>query len=318
MKTNVILSRLLSNWSVKILSVAAAVVLYLFYRIGSLDERYFSVPIALHVNADFVATDISSRSARINLRGAEDEIFLIFEDDVEAYVDVSDHQSEGLFKSPVLIRKKGSAETAEVEIKVDPLRATVTLERKVTKELEVKPEINGYPATGFELVQYLITPNIVEIVGPRTRVDAIIELQTTEIDLTGKTEDFTIMLPIAIADEMIDIVGSANVEVHGIVREAIVHRTFEVVNIQYVNLPSSLEQRGAPETGTLRLTGPQLVIESLRLGELRLVVDCGGIQQSGAYEVNVEPRIPRRVTVESYEPSVVNLQIHDVEAETAQ
>ena len=302
----------------KILSVAAAVVLYLFYRIGSLDERYFSVPIALHVNTDFVATDLSTRSARINLRGAEDEIFLIFEDDVEAYVDVSDHQSEGLFKSPVLIRKKGSAETAEVEIKVDPLQATVTLERKVTKELEVRPEINGYPATGFELVQYLITPNIVEIVGPRTRVDAITQLQTTEIDLTGKTEDFTIRLPIVIADDMVDIVGSANVEVHGIVREAIVRRTFEVVNIQYVNLPSFLERRGAPETGTLRLTGPQLVVESLRSGELGLVVDCGGIRQPGVYEVNVEPRTPRRVAVESYEPSVVNLQIHTVEAETAQ
>lgn len=318
MRANDNLSRLLSNWSVKILSVAAAVVLYLFYRIGSLEERYFSVPIALYVSDDFVATEISSRSARVNLRGSEDEIFLILEGDVEAYVDVAEHESEGLFRSPILVRKSGSAETAEVEIKVDPLEAIVTLERKITRELEVTPEISGYPATGFELVQYLITPNVVEIVGPRTRIDAIVNLKTTEIDLTGKTEDFTLRLPVVISEDMVEIVGSPNVEVHGIIREAIVRRTFEVVSIRYINLASPLERVGGPTNGSLRLTGPQLIIESLRSIDLSLVVDCGQVIEAGVFDLAVEPQIPGGVAVVSYQPSVVNLQMSLVETETAQ
>ena len=46
-----LLERVFSNWVVKVLSVAAAVVLFLFQRIGSLEERFLGVPLPLFIYA---------------------------------------------------------------------------------------------------------------------------------------------------------------------------------------------------------------------------------------------------------------------------
>ncbi|GAG00264.1 unnamed protein product, partial [marine sediment metagenome] len=137
MTSRALLQKLFSHWIVKILSVAAAVVLFIFQRVGSLDERFFSVPLTYSVDDSFVVTDLSVGSVRINVRGAEEEIFLVLEDDIEAYVDITAHRSEGIFKSPVLLRRTGSAETVDVEMRVEPLEATVTIEQKISKELEI-------------------------------------------------------------------------------------------------------------------------------------------------------------------------------------
>ena len=49
-----LLERIAHNWPVKVLSVALAVLLFLFYRISSLEERFFSVPLDLRINENLV------------------------------------------------------------------------------------------------------------------------------------------------------------------------------------------------------------------------------------------------------------------------
>ena len=309
MTTRALLERLFSNWIVKILSVAAAVVLFLFQRVGSLEERFFSVPLAYYVDDFFVVTDISVGSVRINVRGAEEEIFLVLEDDIEAYVDITAHRSEGIFKSPVLLRKTGSAETVDVEMRVEPLKATVTIEQRISMELEITPQLSGYPAVGYELIQHLTTPGAVEVSGPRSRIESLDRLQTAVVDLDGRKADFSVRVPVQIQDDMVSLIGSSIVEVHGIIREIIVRRTFEAVEIRYSNLLPSLSADGPENLGSLSFSGPQLVLESLRAGDFVLDVDCEEITEPGVYELTVVPEGPGRVSIVSFQPAVVNISV---------
>jgi YbbR domain-containing protein len=309
LRVKALVGRLFSNWTVKLLSVAAAVVLFLFQRVGSFEERFFSVPLDYYVDEDFVVTDISAGSVRINMRGSEEEIFNVLEDDIEAYIDISDHKNEGIFRSPVLLRATGSAETVDVEMSVDPLHATVTIEERISKELEVVPQLRGYPAAGYELVQTLTTPQVIEIGGPRSRVEPIERLQTGVIELTGRKSDFTIRVPVRVDDDMVSLIGSSIVEIHGIVREIIIRRDFESVDLRYVDLsPTLIVGTGAAE-GTVRITGPQLVVESLRREDLVLEVACNSVTSPGTYELPVRPLTPSGVAVVSYQPGMVNVRI---------
>ena len=312
LKSKAFFHRLFSNWIAKVLSIAAAVVLFLFQRLGSMEERYFSVPLQYYVDSGFVVTDTTVGSVRINLRGSGEEIFLVLEDDIEAFADISMHRSEGMFKSPVLLRKKGSAETVDVEMSVEPLEATAVIEQKVSKELEVLADFSGYPAVGYELVQHLTTPENVEITGPRSRVEAMQKLDTEVIDLSDMTADFTIDIPLVIEDDMITVSGSPVVEVHGIVRESIVRRTFEAVVVEYTGLPGNLVIRAADEYGSLRLSGPQLVVESVRNDDLLFEVDCSDLGEAGSYELKPLARVPRRLSVISYAPSVVSILVEEL------
>lgn len=300
--------RIFSNWIVKILSVAAAVVLFLFHRIGSLEERFISVPLEYEVDENFVVTNVSTDSVRIDIRGAGDEIFLVLGEDVRAYVDLTAYTSEGIFKAPVLLEKTGSAQTVDVEMIVDPLEVTVTLERKVERELTVVPDLLGYPAAGYELVQYLVTPRTVQVHGPRSSLSDLERLETAEIDLSGRTSDFTASVPVQTPDEQIILLDGNTVEVRCFIREVIIERTFQTVSIEYIGLPPRLELEDPTLFGFLRLSGPQLSVESLRAVDLELVVDCGAVISPGSYELPVSARTPPGVTPIAIEPSTVEIE----------
>ena len=307
MTSRALLEKLFSNWIVKILSVAAAIILFIFQRIGSFEERFFSVPLRYYVDEAHVVTDISVGSVRINVRGVEEDIFLLLEDDIEAYVDITEHRNEGIFKSPVLLRKSGSAETVDVEMKVEPLEATVTIEKKIVKILEVTPQLRGYPTVGYELVRHLTIPDTVEVSGPRSRIDSLEQLNTDVVDLSGLAADFTIAVPIQVQDEMVRLVGNPNVEVLGFIREIVIRRTFEAVEIAYTNLLPRLSLEVQEQLGALRLSGPQLILESLRSDDFILEADCKLLTEPGTYEIPIIPKVPGEVTVVSFQPAVVGV-----------
>jgi hypothetical protein len=308
LKAKTFFERLFANWIVKILSISVAVVLFLFQRLSSMEERFFSVPLQYSVDSNYIATDVSVGNVRVILRGSGDEIFLVLEDDIEAFADISKHKSEGIFKAPVLLRKKGSAETIDMEMSVEPLEATVTIEQKITKEIGVIPSLSGYPAAGYELVQYLTTPNLIEVSGPRSRMLIFERLETGVIDLSGRTTDFTIGIPVSIADDLISVIGSSVVEVHGIIREAIIRRSFDGIQIEYVDLPNNLALTESVESGFLQLSGPQLILESLRVGDISLEVNCGTILSGGVFELAVRPLVPPRISVVTFEPPSVEIR----------
>ncbi|MBT3274859.1 MAG: hypothetical protein HN368_17020, partial [Spirochaetales bacterium] len=91
MKAKTFFERLFANWIVKILSISVAVVLFLFQRLSSMEERFFSVPLQYSVDSNYIATDVSVGNVRVILRGSGDEIFLVLEDDIEAFADISKH-----------------------------------------------------------------------------------------------------------------------------------------------------------------------------------------------------------------------------------
>ena len=80
--------RILDNWPAKIISLAVALVLFLFYRIVNLEERFFNVPLSIEVPENFTASGNYPRSVRITLRGGQEEIFHILEEDIRASADL--------------------------------------------------------------------------------------------------------------------------------------------------------------------------------------------------------------------------------------
>ena len=78
---------LFANWPAKIISLTAAVVLSMFYRINSMEERFFSVPLSLEPPQGLALADPYPKSVRITLRGDADSIFSVLEEDIEVFAD---------------------------------------------------------------------------------------------------------------------------------------------------------------------------------------------------------------------------------------
>ncbi|MEW5815575.1 MAG: CdaR family protein [Spirochaetota bacterium] len=313
MKAREFFEGLVSNWPVKVLSLAGAIILFLFYRMSTLEERFFTVPLEISINSNYIPASSYQRKVRINLRGRQDEVFRVLEDDIQASLDLTSYKNEGVYKVPVQITKKGSAlEIDPLEIRVDPMEIAITLERKVRKTVEVIPALIGFPAPGYELTQYFITPSTVRVDGPKSRLNDITSVPTEDIDLSGKDADFTTRVRLDHFDNLISFPGGDVVEFRGIIQEAVILKSFEPVDIISLDLDESLTEISDHKTGSIKLQGTQLLLERIRPEQVRLVADCSTIRVPGTYKLPLRPDVPQGLLVLEYRPAEVVMEVSPV------
>lgn len=299
--------RFTDNWPVKILSIAAAIVLYLFYRIGSVEERFFGVPLSVVVDETFVAVGELPTSVRIRLRGPSDDIFLIFEDDIEAYVDLTVHKSEGRFRVPVFIRRSGAADFSNVETSVEPLELAVTQEKKLTRSLDVYPTVSGSPADGFELVEYSLNPSTVEMVGPRSAIEDLSDLTTEAVDLSGRDGDFSVRVRLERPDALLDVVGSDIVEFNGTIREIIVARFYDAVPVELRNVPGELKVDISQRDIDVNIRGAQSRLRALLHADIELSIDMSPVTEPGVYTLAIKAKPIKGIRDITFIPETLNV-----------
>ena len=310
MRTDGLFARLVRNWPAKILSVAAALMLLVFHDITRLEERFLTIPLEVELSDRLLPASPYPAEVRVRLRGESESVFRIVETDLRAFVDVRSVTAEGDYRAPVQIARDAGVDTA-IEIQLDPNAVSLVLEEKLLKSVVVEPNTSGFPPSGYELVQVIMTPSLVEVEGPRSRVEPIETLTTEDIDLSTRREDFTERIRIARPDPLIRFPGGEIVEVRGIVEEAVVLQTFEPIDILVTGLAVDLRLGQDLPTGLIRAQVRQIDLENMSPSELQLQVDVSRVSESGAIRLPVRPVVPPGFVVLRYEPTSVVLLIED-------
>ncbi|MDR2070572.1 MAG: hypothetical protein LBP81_04025 [Treponema sp.] len=301
-----ILAKIAANWHVKALSVALAVILFVFHRTSLLENRFFSAPLRIELNGSLVPASSYPRMVRITLRGEANSIYPILEDDIDVYLDLTRHTTEGTYRAPVQVRREGTALGVDpLEISVDPPEVSVELDRKISKYVPLTPSFQGELAEGYELVSYTLTPTQVVVDGPLRLMSGLSELSTDFIELGGRSEDFTATVHIMNRDPLLVIRGDGITEFRGLVRRYIMIRSFEGLPIGIRGLNEDFEGIPAVETGNIRIQGHQSEIEAFEPGRDTLYLDCSGITESGVYTLQVQAEIPQEFTLIRSDPSYV-------------
>jgi len=228
------------KWPVKVLSLAAAVIISIFYRMSSLETRFFTVPLLVEPSETLLPANSFPRSVKISARGEAEGIQPILTEDIEAYIDLGRYENEGTYRVPVQIRKKGRALGVEpLEVSAIPVDIPLLLERKMTCNVSVFPVIRGSTAEGYELTGQSLNPSSVIVEGPRSMINNHVEFNTETIDLDGRYEDFSVMVNIKNYNPLLFIHGSNIFEFRGyisrIAREA--HETTAHQAVEEEHLP---------------------------------------------------------------------------------
>ncbi|MDR1894980.1 MAG: hypothetical protein LBQ61_09910 [Spirochaetales bacterium] len=306
----------LNNWPAKILSLTAAIFLYVFYTVNSLESRYFSVPLNVEVAEGYVISANYPASVRITLRGEGAAVFQILEEDIQAYADFSAHDAQGIFRVPVTLRFSGrAAEAGSLEITAAPREITAEIDRLGHKTVEVLPSMTSYPAPGYELDQHLINPATIQVQGPERHLANLSSVFTEDIDLTGRTGDFSQRVSISNTDSFLTFPGGNTVEFLAIIRQSVETRTLTNVGLMFLDLDPRLEVLNRDETGVIQIQGPELLLNELIPGEIFISVDCSAIDRPGSYGVELRPELPPGLTVLSWTPQRLNLQVRSTEGQ---
>ena len=261
----------LEDWSLKLLSLAIAIVLWL--AVTGQNE-----PVTAHLNVqlNFIrpqSLEISNdppRTVDVMLTGSRNKLDDLTSLDLVATVDISD-QSAG----ERVVRLANKAQISLPQgIKVDsyqPSAIPIRLEPIIERQIALEPKLEGKPADGFEVYGVHLNKSTVLVRGPASRVNAIQKVMTESIYLAGHKESVPASsLAVDVPDPKVDLVEpivSVQIEIGEVRKEKI---------FSGVNVSRSDGGKVQPATTSVTLSGAASLIDSLKAGDLKIVLDAAG------------------------------------------
>jgi hypothetical protein len=301
---------MIENWPVKALSIALALILFVFNRLNTMTTRPLSVPLTVETNSALVPASSYPRNVRVSLKGEDDNIKSIDDGDIEAYVDFTRYEDGGLYSAPVLIRRKGSALSVEpLEIAVTPSKLSVQLDRRINKNIPLTAVVRGRVADGFDLVSYSISPLEIAITGPFGFLEPVEEIETEIIDLDGRNNDFTMEVNIPNPNPFFVLRGSGTAEFSCIIRPAVSVRSIEGIPIILIGLDPEFEADMGGRIGSVRIEGSQSQLDDFQPPPNFLTVDCSGLSEPGTYTLPVALNLSHGFSLIRREPEELSLTI---------
>ena len=301
---------LATNWPAKVLSLAAALLLFFFYRLNRLEDRYISAPLSVILNDEFVPSSQVPHSVRVTLRGESNALFKIQEDDIKATLDLSGFRNEGAVRVPVQVEQRGSALGVDpLMIQVEPAEVPLTLERKISRIVPVTPTFRGFLAPGFELVSFDMAPSEVEITGPASAVERSSDVPTDFIELTGRNSDFMTQVRLIKKDSLISLTGVDSVDFRAVVQKSLGVRNFDGLEIVLAGLPPTLSLVSTPPRGSASVRSAKSDITGFEPPPGLLSADLSFIHAPGTFTVTVVASAPEGYSVERFEPKTISVVV---------
>ena len=184
-----------------------------------------------------------------------------------------------------------------------------SLERKISRTVMIEPQLTGFPAKGYELDQYILSTEVAVVEGPASHVEQLEFIQTEEINLDERSADFYVRTRLDVTDPYLTFPSGDSVGFQGVITETIILKSFEDIGLIYIDLPPELNIAGTEVTGSIRVQGKQLLLESTATQDFSLLADCSDVTGPGRWEIEVTPIVPAGLAVLRYTPDKLEINV---------
>jgi len=190
------------NFGLKLLALIIAVILWAVVTRDPMAEIAINVPIEFHHVPENL--EISSEvipQAQIRVRGPARVLRELAQTEIHPVIDL---QGVSPGERTFDLTTKQIRLPREVQVvQVVPTQLRVSFDRRITREVEVKPRVTGTFASGFKILSASVEPNKITIVGPEHRVSLIDDAVTDPVDATGVMGSATFSTNVYIADPLV-------------------------------------------------------------------------------------------------------------------
>ena len=184
---------------------------------------------------------------------------------------------------------------------VEPSRIPIRLERLIEQTRDVKVNLEGQPAEGYEVRSIEITPARVRVRGPQSHIESLPNAPTETISLDGRRETFVEgQIAIDVQDQKIitlDPIVSVRVQIE----EQRVERTFANVPVRLSDANNEIPIE--PNQASITVRAPRSIAERLRGEDLTIILvrrDDGGFEPRLAFAI---PEYSDRIELISTRPA---------------
>ena len=183
------------NWTLKLISLVFALLLWMFIMGERRLEVGFRVPLELQniPQGLMIANEVPSL-VDVRISGPRTLLMKVSPSDISIVVDLSDLKP-GLTTFKRLEERLNLPSGLRVT-RLSPSFIDLKLERVKEKLVPIKIALNGDPLAGFQVGSVRAVPDRVIIAGAETELKSVNEVTTEEIDLTGVNQGFSVIVPL--------------------------------------------------------------------------------------------------------------------------
>lgn len=317
--------KLTDNLSLKIMSVAIAIVVWLI--VVNIDNpvgtNYYTITDVELINKEYVESsdtigkmcmpEENQDSVKVAITASKKVRDRIRLSDITAVADLQ--QAVSLDTDPVMVPITVTCLASGVlpsDIKVTPQNLTVNLDEKETQEFVVNvSKGDTKPGKDYEVGSLTASPEKIRITGPKTLVNKIDKVNAT-IALDGNTEDYTQEVNLTIYDKNQEALSESEMNSLRIENNAKVVVTAKLWKIRtgvkiaagYVGTPAGGYQVGSVKTvpDTISVAGNTEGLESLSENDNMITIPADRIDISGESK-----DVGRKISLKNLLPDNVKL-----------
>ena len=187
------------RFGLKIVSVALAVLVWVLVSGEQTVERALRIPLEfanLPAQLEFIGDTPNVVDVRV--RGSSGALGRVAAGELVAVLDLrSATAGRGLF------HLSGSDVRAPFGIdvvQVTPSNISMTFEQSKSKRVPIVPSVAGEPASGFVVTSMTAVPEMVEVLGPASVLDSVMEAITEPISVSGQKRSITATVSVGVSD----------------------------------------------------------------------------------------------------------------------
>ena len=262
---------LTENLLMKAVSLMLAVSLWAMVSEEPDVESSFMVPIRLSLPSRLVETSPPTQTVTAFIKGSRSKLKSISQRSLELPIDLSD-AAVGETRYNFDNARIANLPSGVTVVGYSPSHVTVTLDTLITRTLPVRLKSEGSPPDGFELRGHEIKPPRVTVQGPRTELEALVELRTQAIDLSQIQESTTQSVSLQIDSPHIRL-QNANEKVQVSLRIEAVEGLRRIEGIS-VGLVQGLEKYAvSPQQVALQIEGTRKELDRLEAEDIRVEIE---------------------------------------------
>lgn len=190
------------NFGLKVVSLIAAVLLWLAVTREPVAEVAISVPVEFHNSPEHleISTEVIPQ-VQVRVRGPVREVRDLSASEVHAIIDLEQAKpGERTYDlNPHRIRVPDGIEVVQAV----PSQMRLTFDARATRQIEVKPRVIGTFASGYRIEQVNASPNTITIVGPAKHVQGVEAAVTDPVDATGVVGSATFITHAYVSDPLV-------------------------------------------------------------------------------------------------------------------
>jgi YbbR domain-containing protein len=245
-------------------------------------------------------------TADVRVRGASGTLSRVSPGDIVAVLDLRGARAgERLFHlTPEQVRAPFGVEV----IQVAPPTVAVAYEKSASKNVPIKPAIDGRPAAGYTVGKITAEPPTVEVVGPESAIRRVTEALTEPVSVAGALRPVQETVTVGTLDSAVRVKTQRTARVTVQIVPAPLEQTVRDRPVHLRNLAANLMATVIPTEVDVTLRGSREALARIRPDDATAFVDLRDLG-AGVYTVTVDAESSRDAGVARIDPAAVAVRI---------